>query len=313
MTRAPASAPVLFAMLCIVWGTSWIAMKLALAEVPPFSFTVARSVVAGAAMLAISGTAGPLELLRRAPGRMLAVALLTNTLTYAGLYWGTARASTGLAAIVNNALMPVGLFAFGLVFREEAFSRRRLAGIALGGWASRCCSHRRAPRPAMRPRSPAWRRWPPAPSPIAWARCGADPCCAVRAPIAVGSLQMLAGGLMMVPIAVLVEQPGPDLLAALARPVPLASLLWLSLAAGAAGLTIYLRLIRDWGPTRAGMYAFVSPLIAVVLGALVLGERLGPMEWIGGAAMLAAAALVLPGRGAGWRRTHRNNLQSHDS
>ena len=42
MTRAPASAPALFAVLCIVWGTSWIAMKLALAEVPPFSFTVAR-------------------------------------------------------------------------------------------------------------------------------------------------------------------------------------------------------------------------------------------------------------------------------
>jgi drug/metabolite transporter (DMT)-like permease len=54
------------------------------------------------------------------------------------------------------------------------------------------------------------------------------------------------------------------------------------------------------------MYAFVSPLIAVVLGALVLGERLGPMEWIGGATMLAAAALVLPGRGAGWLRTRRN-------
>jgi drug/metabolite transporter (DMT)-like permease len=124
---------------------------------------------------------------------------------------------------------------------------------------------------------------------------------------------MLAGGLMMVPIAALVEQPGPELFTTLARPVPLASLLWLSLAAGAAGLTIYLRLIRDWGPTRAGMYAFVSPLIAVILGALVLGERLGPLEWIGGAAMLAAAALVLPGRGAGRRRSRRNNRQSHDS
>ena len=117
----------------------------------------------------------------------------------------------------------------------------------------------------------------------------------------------------MVPIAALVEQPGPDLFATLARPVPLASLLWLSLAAGAAGLTIYLRLIRDWGPTRAGMYAFVSPLIAVVLGALVLGERLGPLEWIGGAAMLGAAALVLPGHAAGTWRTRRNNAQSHDS
>jgi len=94
---------------------------------------VARSVVAGAAMLAISGTAGPLELLRRAPGECSPFALLTNTLTYAGLYWGTARASTGLAAIVNNALMPLGLFAFGLLFPRGAFSLRRLAGIALGG------------------------------------------------------------------------------------------------------------------------------------------------------------------------------------
>jgi len=294
-----ASAPALFAVLCIVWGTSWIAMKLALAEVPPFSFTVARSVVAGAALLAISGAAAPLELLRRAPGRMLAVALLTNTLTYAGLYWGTVRASTGLAAIVNNALMPVGLLAFGLVFREEAFSRRRLAGIALGAAGLALLF-----APQSTPTGDAA-------SLVGLAAVAAGtlayclgsvwsrPLLRGASPVAVGSLQMLAGGLMMVPIAVLVEQPGPDLLAALARPVPLAALLWLSLAAGAAGLAIYLRLIRDWGPTRAGMYAFVSPLIAVVLGAVVLGERLGAMEWIGGAAMLAAAALVLPGRGAG--------------
>ena len=313
MTRAPASAPALFAMLCIVWGTSWIAMKLALAEVPPFSFTVVRSFVAGVAMLALSGTAAPVELLRRAPGRMLAVAFLTNTLTYAGLYWGTARVSTGLAAIVNNALMPVGLFAFGLAFREEAFSRRRLAGIALGALGLAMLF-----APQSTPTGDAASL-----AGLAAVAAGtlayclgsvwSRPLLRGASPVAVGSLQMLAGGLMMVPIAVLVEQPGPDLLAALARPVPLASLLWLSIAAGAAGLTIYLRLIRDWGPTRAGMYAFVSPLIAVVLGALVLGERLGPMEWIGGAAMLAAAALVLPGHRAGGRRTHRSNLQSHDS
>jgi drug/metabolite transporter (DMT)-like permease len=296
------SAPVLFALLCIAWGTSWIAMKLALAEVPPFSFTVARSVVAGAAMLAISGHAAPLALLRRAPWRMLAVALLTNTLTYAGLYWGTARVSTGLAAIVNNALMPMGLFAFGLAFHEERFSRRRLAGIALGAAGLALLF---APRsvPSGDAASLAGLAAVAAGTLAyclgsVWSR----PLLRGASPIAVGSVQMLAGGLMTAPIAVLLERPGPEVLAALARPVPLASLLWLSIASGAGGLTIYLRLIRDWGPTRAGMYAFVSPLIAVVLGAVALGERLGPLEWIGGAAMLAAAALVLPGRGAGAAR-----------
>jgi drug/metabolite transporter (DMT)-like permease len=105
----------------------------------------------------------------------------------------------------------------------------------------------------------------------------------------------------MAPIAFLAEKPDAGDLAALLRPVPLASLAWLALPSGAAGLVIYLRLIRDWGPTRAGMYAFVSPLVAVALGTWLLGERLGPLEWIGGAAMLAAAGLVLPGRGGSGR------------
>ncbi len=298
MTSPRASAPFLFAVLCIAWGTSWIAMKLALADVPPFTFTVARS---------------PLDLLRRAPWHMLAVALLTNTLTYAGLYWGTARVSVGLAAIVNNALMPLGLFALGLAFGEETFSRRRLAGIALGAAGLALLF---APQTTPAGDAAAFAGLlAVAGGTLAyclgsvWSR----PLLRGASPIAVGALQMLAGGVLMVPFAAVLERPGPEVVAALARPVPLAALIWLALPSGALGLAIYLRLIRDWGPTRAGMYAFVSPVIAVVLGALVLGERLGPLEWLGGAAMLGAAALVLPGRAAGTRRRRGVKKQANDS
>jgi drug/metabolite transporter (DMT)-like permease len=69
---------------------------------------------------------------------------------------------------------------------------------------------------------------------------------------------------------------------------------WLVVAGGVAGMTIYLRLIRDWGPTRAGMYAFVAPIVATALGAVFLGERLGWLELAGAVLMLGAAALVLP-------------------
>ncbi len=301
VTSPRASAPVLFAVLCIVWGTSWIAMKLALAEVPPFTFTVARSLVAGLALLVFCGTSAPLDLLRRAPWHMLAVAFLTNTLTYAGLYWGTARVSVGLAAIVNNALMPLGLFALGLAFGEESFSRRRLAGIALGA-AGLALLFAPQTTPAGDAASFAG-LLALAGGTLAyclgsvWSR----PLLRGASPVAVGALQMLAGGVLMAPIAFLAEKPDAGDLAALLRPVPLASLAWLALPSGAAGLVIYLRLIRDWGPTRAGMYAFVSPLVAVALGTWLLGERLGPLEWIGGAAMLAAAGLVLPGRGGSGR------------
>ncbi|MFX9862949.1 EamA family transporter, partial [Acinetobacter baumannii] len=57
--------------------------------------------------------------------------------------------------------------------------------------------------------------------------------------------------------------------------------------------TIYLRLLRDWGPARAGAYAFVSPVIALALGAAVLGEQVGPWEASGSARRLVAAWLAL--------------------
>jgi len=75
----------------------------------------------------------------------------------------------------------------------------------------------------------------------------------------------------------------------------IAGLTALTLAGGAAALVIYLRLIRDWGPTRAGTYAFVTPIVATALGAIVLGERLGPLEIAGALVLLGAAALVLSG------------------
>ena len=57
--------------------------------------------------------------------------------------------------------------------------------------------------------------------------------------------------------------------------------------------TFYLSLVRDWGPSRAGAYSFVSPSIAVVLGIIVLDEQVSGMDVLGMGIMLAAAWLAL--------------------
>jgi drug/metabolite transporter (DMT)-like permease len=62
--------------------------------------------------------------------------------------------------------------------------------------------------------------------------------------------------------------------------------------------TLYLVLVRDWGPSRAGSYAFISPAIAVVLGIVVLGEQMRATDAFGMAVMLAAAWLAVRGSGA---------------
>ncbi len=69
--------------------------------------------------------------------------------------------------------------------------------------------------------------------------------------------------------------------------------LFLVLFGSLCAFTMCMQLVRDWGPSRAGTYAFVSPIVAVLLGSAVLGERLSLLEGLGMAAMLAGAWLSL--------------------
>jgi drug/metabolite transporter (DMT)-like permease len=56
---------------------------------------------------------------------------------------------------------------------------------------------------------------------------------------------------------------------------------------------VYFLLVRDWGASRTGTYAFVSPVISVLLGMMVLGEQVHINDAVGMALMLGAAGLVL--------------------
>jgi drug/metabolite transporter (DMT)-like permease len=292
-TSAPA---VLFVVLCLFWGSNWLVLKLAIAEAPPFALAASRSVLAGALMVAIAGPREAVAMFRAAPMRMLAAGILTNTLTYAGLYWGTARIPSGLAAIVNSALMPVALAVFGLVFREETFSWRRAAGIALGAAGLVLLFGARSGQPESAAIGAGIAAVVAGTLAYALGSVWSGPLVRRGSPMAIGGVQMLVGGMALAPVALLVE--GSGALAAIGRPLPLAATVWLALAGGVLGTTIYLKLIRDWGPTPAGMYAFVTPVVAAALGAAVLGERLGAREALGGAVLLGAAALVLPPRRA---------------
>jgi drug/metabolite transporter (DMT)-like permease len=56
---------------------------------------------------------------------------------------------------------------------------------------------------------------------------------------------------------------------------------------------IYFLLVRDWGASRAGTYAFVSPVIAVAIGFVFFGEHVEASDILGMVLMLAAAGMVL--------------------
>jgi drug/metabolite transporter (DMT)-like permease len=77
---------------------------------------------------------------------------------------------------------------------------------------------------------------------------------------------------------------------------PLAGLLFVVIAGTLVAQTIFLNLLRDWGAPRAGLYSFVSPIVALVVGAALYGEPLTWRELTGAAMMLVAAAIAIAPR-----------------
>lgn len=286
----------LFALMCLVWGLTWLPVKVAAAVVPPVFLAAARFMIAGVLMLAWAGH-DALKVPRQTRARLLLTALLINTGNYTLLFWGIAQAPTGLAAIVNFASIPIFSIVAGRVLGDEHLDRRRLVAISLG-----CCglvllfatragagfAGQNGQRELLG---------------LAAITLGtlfyctgavlARPISSLMPTLALAGWQTLIGGAGLILVSLAVEPLGVDHVTALGRWPVWPALAFLVIGGSLIGFTVYLRLLRDWGAFRAGLYSFVSPAIAVSVGVIFLAEPFGWREAMGALVMFAAAALAL--------------------
>jgi drug/metabolite transporter (DMT)-like permease len=113
------------------------------------------------------------------------------------------------------------------------------------------------------------------------------------APVLVSGVTCLAGGLMLLALSAAIEPIDASILGAFLSPAIAASWLFLVVFGSLGAFTIYLRLVRDWGTAKAGMYAFVSPAIAVLVGIFLSGEAARASDFLGMSLMLAATWFAL--------------------
>src|SRR4029453_13081503 len=101
------------------------------------------------------------------------------------------------------------------------------------------------------------------------------------APLQLTTAQAIVGGIALAALPASLETVSGDTFRALLTPKLIAALLAVSLLGTIVGHSIYLRLLRAWGSFRAGLYAFVSPVVALALGAIVFAEHVGWRELAG--------------------------------
>lgn len=279
----------LFALICLVWGTSWLASKVGVSAAPPLLFAGARFLLAAPLLFLLGGKGDGAES-DRPIGRALIAGLVGIAVANAMIFWGLARAPSGVAGLINLSLIPIGLYLFGRIAGVEAPSGRRRAALLIGvaGLAL-----------LMTPGHGTAEADPLALAAItvgtllvAIGAIAGRPLAAAWGPFRVNAWTSLIGGGGLLAMSFAFEPVLPSL-PAFARPDVAISLSYLVLAGSLAAYTAYWRLLDVWGPARTGSYAFVSPLIALGVGAVALGEPFGWREAASAVILLFAARLAL--------------------
>jgi drug/metabolite transporter (DMT)-like permease len=280
-----------FAIIYFVWGSTFLAIRVGVHEVPPLLFAAMRFFVAGFALFGWMIARGEPSPTRRQWMSVLLLALLIFLIDYGLLFWAEQRVPSGVAAVML-ATIPAFIALSEILFLHTQRLTVRLALallIGLGGVAvlmSNSLNLGGAPvdrrgAVALIVASVSWsiaavlaRKLPLPPSKV----------------MSSGA-QMLAGGIMLTITAAAFgefQQFHPSTVS----PAAWFSLLYLIIAGSIIGFTAYVWLIHHESPTKVGTYAYVNPVVAVLLGYLLGGEALGLRTILGTMFVLISVVVI---------------------
>jgi drug/metabolite transporter (DMT)-like permease len=287
-------APAILVVVWLAFGAAFIVGKIGVSAVPPFLFAAPRFLIAGTILLAWAALRSPegLHPTRRELAEAVVIGLATITLGQGAAMWAISRMQPGLVAVFT-ATMPLWIAVLGFVFLRTRIPRLALLGL-LVSFAGVCF--------LASPSGTAVQVLPLVAivvGTVAWAAGAlvASKSHVGRRPMVLAGLQMLIGGAVQLVIAVaLGEQSQVHWAGALSVPV-VSAFVFSVVVTSVIGFTAYAWLLQNLPPTIANSNAYASPIVALVLGWLVLGDPLGTRTLITAGVILAGVALLIWAQG----------------
>ncbi len=280
-----------FAIIYLVWGSTYLAIRVGVQEMPPFLMAGLRFTAAGLALYAwmrISGVRSPTW---REWKAATVLGTLMFLIDYACLFWAEQRVPSGIAAVILAAI-PVCITLLEIIFlRTQRLTIRLALGLLVGivgvgvlmnpsaslgeapldrggaiallvaclGWSVGTVVSKRLVLPASKPMSAA--------------------------------AQMLTGGVMLLALAAVAGEFGRFHVQAISG-MAWFSLVYLIIAGSIISYTAYVWLLEYESPTKVGTYAYVNPVVAVILGAAIGGEIIGRRTLLGMALILVSVVAI---------------------
>ena len=283
-----------FAAVYVLWGSTYLAIRYAVQTLPPFLLAGARFTFAGLVLSAFALARGA-ELPTRANWK--AAAIVGTLLFPFGngiVVWAETRVDSGMAAL----LVATEPFWVVLLLWLRAGVRPRplvIAGIA-AGFAGLFILVGRSPLPGVGADTFAAAMLVGASFSWAAGSLYARSAPLARAPLLSAGMQMIAGGLGLLGMGLAAgESAHLDLAAVSTQSV--IGLVYLVIFGSLVGFTAYSWLVSVVPPARVATYAYVNPVIAVVLGWAIAGEAMTWRLAIAAAVIIGAVALIIADQG----------------
>jgi drug/metabolite transporter (DMT)-like permease len=276
------------AFLCLVWGSTWLAIKVGLRSTPPFLGGALRFLGASAILFGLSrlqGVAGPRT--RRQHVGLAALGFGVFAVSYGVVYWSEQYLPAGLTAVLFAIHPLLVTLAAAWALPDEPLSARKLAGVALGftGVAVLFLDD-----VALRdPRAPLAAAVVLL-SPLlgALSNVGIKKHAGGLHPYTLAMLPMLYGGLTLLAASALLE----DWREVTWTPSAVGALLYLTVFGSVLTFIVFYTLLKRVPVSRLALISYLFPIVAVFLGWLLLGERLGLRGWLGSTLVLSGVALA---------------------
>jgi drug/metabolite transporter (DMT)-like permease len=285
----PLRTVLLMAMLCLIWGTSWLVIKIGLQDIPPFTGAALRFLIAGTCMIGVAHVLSA----REGGGRpSLSVVIAHGTfqfaLNYGLVYVCQTVIPSGMVAVIW-AVFPL-FIALGehFVVGTQRLSGRKWLGIAVSfsGIAALFATDLRDVDARAVPMGLLLLL---APLSVAASTLYFKHKAGGVSSLLLNRDAMWLGAAMLGACAFLLEQP----LAVVWTPRAIMSLLYLALMASVLTFGVYFWLLRYVPAYRMSMISFITPLVALLIGTYLGGEPIGPRTVFGALLVLGGVGLTV--------------------
>ena len=300
----PAVAPVgntnfmkilVWLILCLIWGTTWIFIKVGLEDLPPITFAASRFILA---VVILAPLIAVLKFkLPRTASEWKLIALtgfLQFSVNYSLVFWSEQYITSGLAAVLQAMITVFGLLWAWIFLPEERITKRKITAVVMGiiGVAVIFLDQLRIES--------------------AWAFAGSVAIVLGAFAAALASILVKARGSGMHPASLVFTQmicglPALIIYALVREGNPLTfnwslraivCVVYLAVLGTIAAFWLYYWLLGRIESTKAMMISLVTPLIAVLIGAWWLGETLPPQTFVGGILIMASIGLIVFRKGS---------------